>query len=349
MTRILLVGGGSIGHVAPAVAVWRALQRMKPDAVLQLVCSEEPGDAAFLEKEGIAFIAIRGRRLSLARPDIFGKSFVAAWRLVKSFKPDVVFSKGGALSVPLCLAARVAGVPIVLHESDAVNGRANRLVSRWAVTVCDGFPGGGTQSAHVFTGNPVRPAVAQGSRTEGLRITGLSGTRPVLLVMGGSQGAQALNAAIVRHLDVLLQSVEILHLTGKGKPGAPARAGYWSAEFAYETLPHLYAAADLALSRAGAGGISELAACGVPALLVPLRGLAQDHQFANARAAELAGACVLLHQEELDATLLPAVQALATHERRRAALAAGIRGLSSPDSAERIARIVLDATGSLRV
>ncbi len=338
--RILLVGGGSIGHVAPAVAVWRALERRDPDGARHLVCSEEPGDAAFLTREQIPFTSIRGRRFSPLRPDVFVASLLAARRLIKEFRPDAIFSKGGALSVPVCLAARIAGVPIVLHESDAVSGKANRLVGKWAKTVCTGFPSAGPS---IFTGNPVRPEVTTGKREDGLRITGFSGTRPVLLVMGGSQGAASINGIVAAHLPELIAIADVIHLTGKGKPGGAPQTGYWSAEFAYEDLPHLYALATLALSRSGAGGISELAACGIPALLVPLRGLAQDHQLANALAAEKSGGCVALDQETLDERLIPAVRSLLEDSAQLTRMREAIRALSRADAADRIAESVLAA------
>ncbi len=337
--KILLVGGGSIGHVAPAVAVWRALKRAKPDAELKMICSEEQSDAEFLKKEGIPFTAIRGRRFSPLRPDIFLGSFFRARRIIKEFSPDVVFSKGGALSVPVCLAAKIRGIPIVLHESDAVMGKANRLIARWAKTVCRGFPGEG-----VFTGNPVRPVVTAGNKEEGLRITGFSGTKPVLLVMGGSQGARAINDVIAAHIDALLQIVDVIHLTGPGKGGIKARPGYFSLPFAYGELPHLYAISDLALSRSGAGGISELAACGIPSLLVPLRGLAQDHQLHNAVTAEKSGGAKMLDQETLGKTLLPALTTLAGEESKLSALRTAILTLYVPDAAQKIADEVLCAT-----
>jgi UDP-N-acetylglucosamine--N-acetylmuramyl-(pentapeptide) pyrophosphoryl-undecaprenol N-acetylglucosamine transferase len=342
--RILFVGGGSIGHVAPCVAVWRAVQAETKGAAAHFICSERPEDAAFLEKERVDFTAVRGRRLSVLT---FGPAFLRARGIIKRFRPDVVFSKGGALSVPVAYAARAAGVPVVLHESDAVGGRANTLVAKWAKAVCAGFSpkltGAKRDARTTFTGNPVRPEITQGDRQKGLKLCGFAGKKPVLLVLGGSQGAVALNDAVSRHLPELLAYTDIAHLTGVGKAGAGETPGYWSAPFAQEELPDLYAAADMALSRAGAGSISELASNGVPAVLVPLEGLAQDHQTRNAEAAAKQGGCVLIRQQDLDARLVEIVRDWAEHAQTRRLAGEMIRGLETPDAAGRIARVLRDA------
>ncbi len=357
--RILFVGGGSIGHVAPCVSVWRAAQASHPDAAAHFICTNQDEEAEFLRKEKVAFTPLADRRMSFLR------MLKAIWQsraLMKQWKPDVVFGKGGLLSVPVTLAARSLGLPVVLHESDAVSGRANKLIARWAHTVCLGFPQhkrdgtpltGGTMrlvsgyplsnAQCVFTGNPVRPSIGNGARGRGMAITGFSGKRPVLIVLGGSQGAQAINDAVTKHLEALLEHADIIHLTGRGKGGIAGRPGYWAREFVQDQLADLYALSDFALSRAGAGTLSELARCGIPALLVPLRGLAQDHQLCNALAACRTGGCVMLHQTELDRTLVAAVTSLAQDRDRRATMGKKAFTLAMPDAAERIAAAIAEA------
>ena len=343
--RILFAGGGSIGHISPSIAVWRAVQELSPGAECHFLCSDRAEEAEFLKKEKLTFTQLSFRRIRLTRPHDPAVSFLKARMIIRRWKPDAVFIKGGAVSIPVALAARLAGIPIVLHESDAVSGRANRLMARWARTVCMGFPLHDTNLETVFTGNPVRPEVTQGSEEEGFRITGLSGEKPILLVSGGSQGALALNEAVKRHLHALLKRVQIIHLTGKGKAGAGKHPGYFSTEFAQADLPHLYAITDIALGRAGAGTISEQAACGIPSLLVPLRGLAHDHQYWNAIDAEAGGGCVLLHQETLNDDLAAAVGALVDDPARLKKMNVMIRKLYVPDAANRIATLLLK-TGS---
>jgi len=338
--RILFAGGGSIGHVAPCVAVWRAVQALDQDAVAHLLCSKRLEEAAFLAKEGVPFTAIPLPRLSYRFPLTMMGAGRAALRAMDEHRPDVVFVKGGSVSVPVGLAAKLRRVPIVVHESDAVAGRATNFLSKFAAVRCTGFPLEGQDV--LVTGNPVRPEIGQGNREEGLRIAGLSGNRPVLLVMGGSQGAERLNEIVASRLLEILQHCDVIHLTGKGKTSAAKQPGYWSASFVQEELPHLYAASTVALSRAGAGSISELAAAGVPAILVPLPGLARDHQRANARATEQAGGCVLREQDDLPSTLVPTLSELLAHPETLAALRDGMRTLHRADAAEHLARILLD-------
>jgi UDP-N-acetylglucosamine--N-acetylmuramyl-(pentapeptide) pyrophosphoryl-undecaprenol N-acetylglucosamine transferase len=260
----------------------------------------------------------------------------------------MLLGKGGALSIPVCLAAKRRGIPIVLHESDAVVGRANRFLSHFAETVCLGFPSGEGRRVKeyrqrtVVTGNPVRPEITRGSREEGLRITGFSGKRPVLLIVGGSQGAQALNEIVVQKLSELATLCDIVHIAGKGKTRGAPQQSYFAIEFANEELPHLYALASLAISRAGAGSLSELAANGIPTILVPLRGVAHDHQGVNAERAQESGGCILIEQEGLPRALVPLVRELLADRGRLHALAEKIRTLNRQDAATNIARMLLD-------
>ena len=340
--HILFVGGGSVGHIAPSVAVWKACSAMMPDAACNFVCSRRPGDAAFLKNIDLPYVAFDAPRMS---PMLLWKWFPAvrrAKKILEEKNPDVIFSKGGYVSVPLCYAAWKKGIPIVLHESDAVSGYANRIVRRFASAVCAGFP-----SLHFplsvfhFTGNPVREEVTRGSRDKGLGITGLKGGRPILLVMGGSQGALEINRAVAAALPDLLLRCDVIHITGYGKRTvSDPHEGYFQIEFAGEELPHLYACADMALTRAGAGSIAELAACGIPSVLVPLRGVGHDHQWYNAVSAAKQGGCFHLEQQELSEKLLPTIHNLVTDDARRKEMAKSIRALSRPDAALQIAKII---------
>ncbi len=191
------------------------------------------------------------------------------------------------------------------------------------------------------TGNPIRPNAINGSREKGLAITGLSGKRPILFVMGGSQGAQALNDAITQNIDALLAMADIVHLTGRRKKTLIKRDGYWQTEFAHEELPHLYAIADIALSRAGAGSISELAANGIPMILVPIEGLANNHQVLNAIAAQENGKCILLLQEHLTPGLVDVISDLMKNPERITEISQNVRSLNQPSAAGHIATIIL--------
>ncbi|TSC58603.1 MAG: UDP-N-acetylglucosamine--N-acetylmuramyl-(pentapeptide) pyrophosphoryl-undecaprenol N-acetylglucosamine transferase [Candidatus Peregrinibacteria bacterium Greene0416_19] len=340
--RILLVGGSSGGHIYPLVAVWEALRRMEPQAQALAVCSQKESDADMLRAAGLPYAQIPVVHLSLSLPVTFLRAMKKAQDILSGFQPDVIFSKGGAVSAPVCYAAHRMHIPIVLHESDAVSGRANRLVARWADVVCRGFPIPSVRSPlSVFTGNPIRRHITEGSREKGLRLTGLTGDRPILLVLGGSQGARAINEVIARRLDELLAIGDIVHLTGPGKETGVERKGYWARPFVHNELPDVYALVTLAVSRAGAGFISELAANGIPNVLVPIRGVAHDHQQWNAEAVARKNACVLLAEESLDTTLVPTINALIADETKRADLSKHIGEFFQPDAAKNIATIVV--------
>jgi UDP-N-acetylglucosamine--N-acetylmuramyl-(pentapeptide) pyrophosphoryl-undecaprenol N-acetylglucosamine transferase len=344
---ILCIGGGSIGHTAPCVAVARALLSLHPTVNVHIACADREEEVLFLTTENLPYTTLHLPRRGFLFPLSFLRSLRQAKKLLHRLHPDVVFCKGGALCIAPAWAAHRMGIPIVLHESDAVMGRANKLISRWSTTVCLGMETKNEklETRNVFTGNPIRPELIRGNREEGLRITGFSGTRPILLVLGGSQGAEALNGFIRNHLPELLKVCDVAHVTGPGKASAGAQPGYWSSAFALHEYPHLFALASLALSRAGAGTISELAANGVPAILIPLEGLAQDHQVRNAEAAVESGGCLLVKQERMETELPPTILRILSEENTRKKMSENIGKLHRPDAAVSIARLILEAEG----
>lgn len=310
-SRILFIGGGSIGHIAPCIAVWRAVQKMDNNSEVRFICSSRSEEADFLRTETIPFVAFPVRNPTPLHPIQFLKCLRLSMREIATFKPTVIFSKGNALSVPVALAALMKGVPVIVHESDAVSGRANRIVGLWAKKICVGFPGKTDEAKSgkiLFTGNPVREEVTKGNRERGLSITGFSGAKPILLVMGGSQGSKALNEAVIQLLPELLKTMDVIHLTGAGKAGAAEQLGYWKREFVREELADLYACSSVALSRAGAGAIAELSACNIPMMLVPLRGVGHDHQRINAERMAERGLATHLPEERLRSELLSTIQ-----------------------------------------
>jgi UDP-N-acetylglucosamine--N-acetylmuramyl-(pentapeptide) pyrophosphoryl-undecaprenol N-acetylglucosamine transferase len=330
MTRVLLVGGTSAGHLAPMVAVAEALEKLEPGVTLSFACSDKPSDAAFLKLEGREAHALPLPRMNPALPFTFLRAFARSFAILGGVCPDVVFSKGSAVSVPLCYAARVRGIPVVLHESDAVMGRANRMISSIATRTL----------LAKDVGNPIRARVTSGNKEEGLHIAGFDGTKPVLLVMGGSQGARAINECVVANLETILKTCDVIHLTGAGKKTVKNKPGYYATEFGSDVLPHLYAAAGLAVSRAGAGSIAELAACGIPAILVPIRGLAGDHQVKNAEDSEATGATITLPQEKLT-DLPPTIASLLQDSVRIQTMRDRCRYAARPEASRLIAETVL--------
>ena len=349
MPRLLACGSGSIGHLAPLVAVCRALLALSPSTTILISCGMRPEESEYLRTENFSCAALPQPQRSWLFPQAFLRSYRAACHLLNTFQPDAILSRGGAISVPLCLAAARKHLPIILHESDRVMGLATRCTAWWARTITTGFPPENYpnmfRSRMTQTGNPVRPEIMQGSREEGLRITGFSGKKPILLVIGGSQGAQAINEIVASLLPELTQLCDIIHITGPGKPLAPSpqppAPRYWSTEYAHGELPHLYATATIALSRAGAGVLSELAANGIASVVVPLRGLAQDHQWHNVHFFAQRDACILLEQEYLARQLVAEIQGIINHPDTCTELREKILSLHSPDAARHIAEIVL--------
>lgn len=337
--KILCTGGGSVGHIAPAVAVWHAYATLNPQTSVLFVCSPRPDDAAFLKKNDLPHTVFKAPRLSVMFPIAFAKAVREAKRILETENPDCIFSKGGYVSLPICFAAHKRGIPIVTHESDAVSGYANRLIARWATRTCTGFPLH-TKTETTYTGNPVRKETYEGSKQEGLRISGLDGKRPILLVSGGSQGSVAINDAVTSMLDDILLRCDVLHVTGHGKATDIEKDGYFQTEFAHEELAHFYACADIAVSRAGAGSIAEHAANGIPTILIPLRGVGHDHQYANAVSAAMTGGCLHLEQSDMEKNLLNTIHLLITDGDKRTAMSKAIRTLHKQDAALQIAKII---------
>ncbi len=217
-----------------------------------------------------------------------------AYFVVRTFKPDIVFSKGGFVSVPVVIGAWLNRIPVITHESDVHSGLANRIIGRFASKVCLTFPKEKYGRKEVLTGLPIREELGKGVREKGYELTGLDKNRPVLLVIGGSLGAQVLNEFIWQNLDTLLREVQIVHIVGKGNRNTNYElqitnyelgkekqelkiensklkiGGYVQYEYVSDELPHLYAMADLILSRAGATVIAEIGSLAKPAILVPL-------------------------------------------------------------------------------
>lgn len=354
MTTMLFVGGGSLGHLMPCIAVAEAVRAKTPDTCIVFVSADRPEETDYLRAHGQRFHALRApkspRTLSPATllfPMRFVIACVHARNILLREKPDLIFSKGGFVSVPVCLMARMQGIPIVMHESDSVLSLGARLVSTFAKKVCTGFPLPSSGHAE-HTGNPVRSDILRGAESAGRRITGFSGRRPVVMIIGGSQGSVAMNQAVTSSLDVLLSVADIIHLTGRGKMTTKSHARYFVQEIVTDDLPHLYALATLVVTRAGAGVLSELGALSKAAIVVPLTGAGHDHQLRNAEVLSQSGAVVLLRQEELHR--LPSLaQELLSDGVKRQNLGAALAHAFPPDATSRIATILLAEISPSRI
>lgn len=264
--------------------------------------------------------------------------FQSLWIVIR-FWPTAVFVKGGFVSVPVAMAAFLLRRPIVLHESDSVMGLSNRIISRLARHVCVGFPGVKVKSDKLlFTGNPVRESIAGGMAKRGYELTGFHDNRPVLLVWGGSQGAQQVNELLHVHFPGLKSLFQIIHVTGKGKSIPLEDPAYRQYEYVGKELKHLYVITDLVLGRAGANSLYELAFMQKPNVLIPLASAAHDHQRLNAEYFEEKGASVILRKPEELPELLRAVW----HDRMKyESMQRSLHQLSRPDSAKEIAELLL--------
>ncbi len=316
--RVVLTGGVSGGHTFPLIAVARSLRKKFPNGIEFLFIGSRgrfESDSMSAEDIPTRYILTGKIRryfsfLNLSDPFKVPLGIIQSlWHLF-FFMPDAVFSKGGSASVPVVLAAWLYRIPVLIHDSDAVAGRANRLLSHFAKRIAIAYPSARTYfpaAKTALTGNPVREELLHGNREHAATAFGLSLKKPTLLVLGGSQGATVLNQAILRILPMLLEKgIQVIHQTGKenyeaireavrehgielGTSGYVARDFFNAAE-----LADAYALATLAFSRAGAGSISELAALKKPAILVPLANAANDEQRMNAYGiAEIGGAIVI--------------------------------------------------------
>ena len=282
MKTILMTGGGSAGHVTPNIALIPTL-RAKGFEVHYAGMKDSIEQKLIEKVEGVTFHEIESGKLrrylslkNLASPFKVIKGVSQAKKLVKELKPDIVFSKGGFVSVPVVMAAK-GKCPVVCHESDYTPGLANRIAGRYADTVCVTFedtiklakPKAAKKMVH--TGTPIRAELYNGDKQKGLEAMGFSGDKPVLMVMGGSLGAAAINDGVRNALDELTREFDIVHLCGKGKADESIkRPGYVQFEYVGAELPDMLAATSVVISRAGANAVFEFLSLGIPALLVPL-------------------------------------------------------------------------------
>ncbi len=356
---ILATGGGSLGHVVPAVAVMDEVRKKNSGTMISFVCADRAEEKEFLTSAGYEFHSIRApkfpRGLSLKFlpfPFTFLAALIYARSIIAREKPDVIFSKGGFISVPVCLIAWMQKIPVVLHESDSVMSVSSRVIARIAIAVCVGFPD--IEVAHILrskihhTGNPVRSSITGGSEAAGQRITGFSGRRPVLMIIGGSQGSLSINQSVKKNLTELLDLADVIHLTGHGKETGITHARYFAKPSVIEELPHLYAIADVVVSRGGAGVLSELAALKKPVIVIPLEGVAEDHQVRNAEQLKKKNAAIVLSQQHLD-QLPRTLQSLLADVEKQRLLGENLHMLFPPDAAARIADILLASSSSARI
>jgi len=366
MLKILFTGGGTGGHILPIIAVSREMRRIQSGETLQFfyIGPKDEFGEILLSQEGIKvknILAGKIRRYmgwksifqNLA--DIFLKiplGIFQAFFYIFFLAPDLTFAKGGFGSLPGVISSWILGVPIFLHESDVAPGLANRFLSKFATEIFVSFPKTGYFPVRktVFTGNPTRKEVLGGSPTEAKSLFKISSSKPVILILGGSQGAQRINDKVLEILNEFLKGFEIIHQCGEKnfeEVKSEARVVILpDMEASYHLFPFLkeeeikqaYAVSDLIVSRAGSGSIFEIAAVGKPSILIPLPESAQNHQLKNAYIYASGGASIVL--EEANFTphfFLEKLKYLFSHREELVKMSQAAKAFAKPNAAKIIA------------
>lgn len=319
MKKIVLTGGGTAGHVTPNIALVPELKKQGYE--VYYIGSYEGIESKLIPELGIQYYGISSGKFrryidlkNISDPFKVIKGLHQARKLLRKIKPDVVFSKGGFVSVPVVVAAKSKRIPCVIHESDMTPGLANKICIPCAARVCTNFP---ETIKHlpaekaVLTGSPIREELFHGSKEKGLSFCGFNNSKPVILIIGGSLGAVAVNNAVRNILPILLEKYQIIHLCGKDKLDHSLNGvkGYVQFEYIKEELCDLMAAADIMISRAGANAICEILALRKPNILIPLSAQAsRGDQILNAASFEKAGYSIVIQEEDItDEKLLNAI------------------------------------------
>lgn len=364
--RLVLAGGGTGGHIYPAVTIARRVLAIQPHAQLLFVGTKDGLEADIIPKEGfsLATIEVHGfaRRLSWTNIRTAGQALTAVWtsrRLIRQFQAQVVVGTGGYVCGPVLLAASLMRIPTLVQEQNVIPGVTNRILARFVTQVAVGYG----EAARYFprnarvveTGNPIRPEVMSVTREQGLKNLGLAPGKITLFVAGGSRGARSINTAML-HVYPFVQArpeLQLLHITGKNEYNSvveqvrhlgidPSKTGNINIKPYLYNMPDALAAADLAVSRAGAIALAELTARGIPAVLVPYPYATANHQEYNARILEGRGAAMVIRDNELTGpVLLAALQKILHNQDVLARMAHASRALGKPQAADKIARLIL--------
>jgi UDP-N-acetylglucosamine--N-acetylmuramyl-(pentapeptide) pyrophosphoryl-undecaprenol N-acetylglucosamine transferase len=362
----MMSGGGTGGHIYPAITIARAIKESIKSCEIVFVGTKDGLEADIIPKEGfeIQFIDVRGfeRRLSVKNVQTIIKTVGSIWnsrKIIQNFKPDIVIGTGGYVCGPVLLSASLMGIPTMIQEQNVIPGITNKILSRFVDKIALGYEEAGKYFANqnkLFTsGNPIRQEVMSVNREEGITALGLDPAKRTILVSGGSRGARSINRAILEVHQHFAGSKEIqlLHVTGQseynGIVGNLEQCGIDSTTAGNIIIkPYLYnmpealAAADLAIFRAGALGLAELTAKGIPSILIPYPYAAENHQEFNARVMERQGAAIVIRDTELNGNgLLKAIQELVSNPQKINAMAVASKKIGRPDAAECIVQMAL--------
>ncbi|MFP3155790.1 undecaprenyldiphospho-muramoylpentapeptide beta-N-acetylglucosaminyltransferase [Lachnospiraceae bacterium ZAX-1] len=315
MKKIVLTGGGTAGHVTPNIALLPRLRELDYD--IHYIGSFDGIEKRLIEEYNIPFYGISSGKLrryfdikNFSDPLKVLKGYSQAKQILKKIKPDVVFSKGGFVTVPVVIAAKRCNIPAIIHESDLSPGLANKIAIPSATKICCNFPETLSylpREKAVLTGSPIRKELLLGNKLRALDFCKFSANKPALLVIGGSSGSQFINDTIRGLLPELLKEYQVVHLCGKGNldPTYDNHKGYAQFEYIKKELSDLFAMADIVISRAGANAICELVALHKPNILIPLSANAsRGDQILNANSFENQGFSIVIEEDNLSNIIL---------------------------------------------
>ncbi|HEX6258429.1 MAG TPA: UDP-N-acetylglucosamine--N-acetylmuramyl-(pentapeptide) pyrophosphoryl-undecaprenol N-acetylglucosamine transferase [Candidatus Saccharimonadales bacterium] len=378
--RILTVGGGSGGHVTPVVAVVRELKKRNPQAEIQFWCDRSFGSQA-RRLMSAADSSIRVRTIAsgklrryhgvsvwshLLDVSTIAKNLVDSFKIVVGFlqsfvrlivwRPDVIFTKGGFVCLPVGVAAHVLRIPLVIHDSDALPGLTNRVLARFADVILTGAPLENYKyppAKTTYVGIPVDAAFRPytvAEKAQAKQRLGFPADKPLIVVTGGGLGARRINNAVAAIADRLLAAASVLHISGAGQYDAlrqriPKHAQYRLESFVSEGMADIFGAADVVITRAGASSLQELAASAAPTILVPNPLLTGGHQLKNAAVYERAKAAIVMDEEAMakDAdVLLKAITSLLEESKAREAIGAALHKFARPNAAKEVADAIMN-------
>lgn len=355
MKKIILTGGGTAGHVTPNLALLPSLR--KEEFEIHYIGSYNGIERRLIEDAGIPYDGISSGKLrryfdikNFSDPLRVLKGYGQAKRLMKQYRPDIVFSKGGFVSVPVVLAAKHYKIPVIIHESDMTPGLANKICIPAAKKVCCNFPETLNylpKDKAVLSGSPIREELLTGDRLSGLQYAGLSANRPVILVIGGSLGSVTVNHAVRSILPKLLSQFQVIHICGKGNldESLIGTSSYVQYEYLDKPLRHLFAAADLIISRAGANSICEILALRKPNILIPLSAAAsRGDQILNANSFAKQGFSTVLEEEVLTSDTL--YQAVSDTYKKRTAFIEAMEKSTLNNAVETIMNLIRECAKS---
>lgn len=365
MIRIVLTGGGTGGHIFPLIAVVDKIREKNSNVEFLYLGSGADLENKIMNENSINIKCIMSGKMRRYFSFLNFLDFLklpigiiqALWHLFW-YMPDAIFSKGGYVSVPVAFAAWLYMIPILTHESDAMPGLANKIIGKMSQRIAISYPSTRKyfpESKILLTGNPVRADINKGDKNVFMEKFGLTQSRPVILILGGSQGAQNVNVAVTNVLDDLVKIAQIIHQTGEDKYEQTIKmarnVGIKEGRDGYHPVPFLdisdmknaLSAADIIISRAGANSISEIAANGKPAILIPLSTAANNHQGMNAYfLAEKAGAIVLEESNIGRNMLISNIEKILNDNELKEKLSKNIKEFYHADASEKIAQGVLD-------